>query len=323
MARQVAYTMFRMMDIPPVLDTDTDPGFYVAASGVGSGAWGGAALYRALGGASEKVGVITGSARIGGIQNVLGDFSNRGNIFDETNFVQVFIEKGELASVPLESVLSGNGGLMVVGDEVIQYANCRQIGTHLYMLSRLLRGRKGTEWAMASHYIGERVVVYDPDAWIRVPLDTDQLNIENAYKAVSNNQRFVDGRVRFFTWTDVSRKPLSPCQLGGGRESFRGNITLNWVRRARLNAGWNDGSDVALDEDSEAYKVEIVASGSPDVRRSITGLSTTTTSYTTAMQITDFGSAAAVPNPLTFRVYQYSADYGGYGYAATGTIPTA
>ena len=57
-------------------------------------------------------------------------------------------------------------------------------------------------------------------------------------------------------------KPLSPVHLrlvptgdGGAR--------LSWVRRGRLDAdGWLAG-DIPLGEESEAYQVEIAASGRP------------------------------------------------------------
>src|SRR3546814_12728529 len=40
-------------------------------------------------------------------------------------------------------------------DELLQFGRAEQWGARHYRLSHLLRGRRGTEWAMAAHDIGE------------------------------------------------------------------------------------------------------------------------------------------------------------------------
>jgi hypothetical protein len=64
-------------------------------------------------------------------------------------------------------VLNG-ANLLLVGQEIIQFADAEQLGPSDWRLSKLLRGRRGTEWAMSMHQVGEFVLVLDPAALSRV-----------------------------------------------------------------------------------------------------------------------------------------------------------
>lgn len=77
---------------------------------------------------------------------------------------------------------------------------------------------------------------------------------------------------------------------------------------------WRDGVDVPLSEESERYEVEIMSGAT--LKRTITGLTSPTTVYTAAQQVTDFGSAQS---SISVRVYQLSAAVG-RGYAGIATI---
>jgi hypothetical protein len=111
-------------------------------------------------------------------------------------------------------------------------------------------------------------------------------------------------------------KPLSPVWITGTREE-NGDLTISWVRRARINAQWMDSYDVPLDEPTEAYEVDIYSDGSPTVARTLTS-ATTSVTYTAAQQAEDFGGS---PTPASFSiaVYQISAIIG-RGHAGTATI---
>lgn len=58
------------------------------------------------------------------------------------------------------------------------------------------------------------------------------------------------------TFTNTGRilKPYAPCHLAGGRDAS-GNVTLQWVRRTRVNGTWLNGVDVPLGEATEQYQV--------------------------------------------------------------------
>ena len=72
-----------------------------------------------------------------------------------------------------------------------------------------------------------------------------------------------------------------------------------------------------MSETSEAYEVDIYTSGTyGTLKRTLTGLTTPTASYTSAQQVTDFGANQAT---VYARVYQLSATTG-RGHYLQGAI---
>ncbi len=61
---------------------------------------------------------------------------------------------------------SATVNLALVGDELIQFERAVRIGPALWRLGGLLRGRRGTEWAMAGHMPGERFVLIEQTALV-------------------------------------------------------------------------------------------------------------------------------------------------------------
>lgn len=116
-----------------------------------------------------------------------------------------------------------------------------------------------------------------------------------------------------FTYNANALKPYSPVQIAGARDGS-GNLTLTWLRRTRIGGDWRDGVDVPLSEESEKYEIDVM-SGST-VKRTITGLTSPTASYTAAQQVTDFGSAQS---SIAVNIYQLSAKIG-RGYAGNATV---
>ena len=75
--------------------------------------------------------------------------------------------------------------------------------------------------------------------------------------------------------------------------------------RTRIGGDWRDNVDVPLAEESERYEVEIYSGMT--LKRTITGLTTPSTIYTAAQQVTDFGSTQS---SVSVKVYQLSAAVG-------------
>ena len=99
--------------------------------------------------------------------------------------------------------------------------------------------------------------------------------------------------------------------------SFGADITLSWARRTRVGGELIDGTgEVSLAEDSEEYELEILDGPGGAVLRTETGITTTSFTYPSGMQSTDFGGAQT---ELSFVVYQISAQVG-RGFAGEGTV---
>jgi len=306
----------RFLDIPLLRDVDDDVGFYIAAAGFGAG-WDGAQVFKSSdNGASwlEFGNALLNDAFMGAATTILGAAPNQ-FIFDETASVTVVMSNGELVSETEINVLNGANAALL-GDEIIQFRTATLISANTYTLTGLLRGLRGTNWATTTHAVGDRFILLDADALYLTSGPSSEYDVPRLYKAVSFDRYIDEAAFVDFTHTAVARHPYSPVQLGGGRNAAL-DITLTWVRRTRVNGGWNNYADVSLGEATEAYEVEIyTTSGYTVVARTITGLSTPTATYTAAQQTTDFGSAQAT---VYFKVFQISAAVG-RGYEAKGVV---
>lgn len=308
-------TRLQLLDIPLLRDQDDGVGFYAAAAG-NTDAWRGAQLFKSndsgLTWAAYGNGFLNG-ATMGVALTALGNFTL--NQFDEANRVSILLASGELASDTEINILNG-ANVALLGDEIIQFKTATLTATRTYLLSGLLRGRRGTEWARSTHAISDRFVLLTATTLYLLPAASAEYDLERTYRAVSFGSFLDDAEEIDFTHTAVALIPYAPVHLGGGRDAS-GNLTLTWIRRTRISGGWNNYADVPLGEDSQAYEVEIYSSATyATLKRTITGIGSATTSYTAAQQTTDFG---APQSTVYFIVYQVSATVG-RGYEARGVI---
>ncbi len=306
-------TNLQLLDIALLRDVDDAPGFYAAAAGYLAG-WNGAVLYKSSdGGASyAPVSSFTTGASLGTAKSALGNFLG-GNTWDETNTVTVQLSSGSLASATATDVLNGANAALL-GSEIIQFRVATLNADGTYTLSGLLRGRKGSEWAMGSHASGERFVLLSAASLQRITVNSAEIGRTRHYKGVSIGATLAEASAQAFTLGAVALEPLSAVHLGGGRNAA-GDVTLKWVRRTRTGGEWRDYVDAALGEASESYEVEIWDAGYTTLKRTIAGLTTPTTTYTSAQQVTDFGANQAT---VYFKVFQLSSTVG-RGYEARGT----
>lgn len=219
--------------------------------------------------------------------------------FDEAGTVTVnIIGAAELSGTSEIAVLNG-ANLAKVGDEIIQFKTATLVSTGKYILSGLLRGRLGTEWATSSHIEGEEFVLLDNNL-AKESLPNELIGLSRLYKPVSVGKSLSDTNSADFKYNANSLKPFSPVHVEGSRDGS-GNLTITWVRRARVNGGWKDNVDVPLGEAEEVYEADIM--DGVDVVRTISGLTSESASYSVVDQVTDFGSAQV---SVSVRIYQLS-----------------
>jgi hypothetical protein len=185
-----------------------------------------------------------------------------------------------------DDALSAGTNLAVIGSELIQFADATPLGQGQFRLSRLLRGRGGTEWASASHAIDDVFCVVQAGAVESLPLPSWSVGVLVTASVQGNVAASV-------TITGESLRPPMPVNLTAAVQST-GDLVLNWTRRSRNGWAWVDGVDAPLGERVEQYRV------------------TLTDSVTTAEFLSDQPSlsipAAAVAalgtGPATFEVSQ-------------------
>jgi hypothetical protein len=304
-------TRCEILDIPALPgDTQEQYNLRVAACGTGEG-WRGASLLRIGEDGNETILTqFDRAAVMGQCLQVLG--AGPAQVLDEVNTLEVaLLGDGTLASTSLVAMLGG-ANVAVVGEELVQFMQATALGDGVYRLSRLLRGRLGTERHIASHVAGERFVLLDA-AIATVPMSAAQVGQPWALRAVAVGESFGGGTVLSHTLAGESLRPYAPVHLAAVRSG--GDIVLRWVRRARIDGGLRDHVDIPLMEQAEQYEVRVM-SGSTVLRTWRTA--STSQLYTAAEQLTDFGGA---PTSLQMQVAQISALVGlGHFAAATLTV---
>jgi hypothetical protein len=293
----LAETKFSVFELPSLPnESEQQAQLLFAATGAG-GQWAGATLYQLRASGDTVLAQISTSATLGQSVNALA--SARAQIIDYANSVDVILlGSTTLASATLADVLEGANSALL-GDEVIQFMTATAMDDGKYRLSGLLRGRLGTEASIAIHQAGERFVLLDGNL-VSSTLASDQagktIQIAAAtYGAVVNPDTAISYTPRL-----RSLIPYAPVHPRAVRKNA-GDITLQWVRRTRVNGQWRDYQDVPLSEADERYDVEIINNNSV-----IRTVRTTTPLfiYNVVDQSNDFGG---VQTSVLVRIYQLSA----------------
>jgi hypothetical protein len=254
---------------------------------------------------------------IGTATNALA--SGRTDIKDVTSILSAHLPNTALTSVTELQMWNGSNHFAVGAHgrwEILAAQTIVEQADGSFYLSNLMRGRFGTEWAMSLHEVGDAVVHLDPALLEFVGLPISALGIQKSYRAVSKGELVSSASDVAFTWEGENIKPLAPIHVAGSKSSA-GDWSIQWVRRTRTPVEPLSGVNAPLAETSEAYEVEIWSDSSyTTLKRTITGLSTASATYTSAQQATDF---SAVQKFIYVKVYQLSSVIG-RGYASLATV---
>lgn len=309
-----------LLDLPALRDADDDPGFYAAARPLLTTAtFRGARLMKSPdGGASfADLQAIPSATTMGTLVNALGD--SEWSTWDEANTLTVSLEYGSLESRTEAAVLGGANAAAIGADgrwEIVQFRDAVNVGSGVWQLSGLLRGRRGTEHNVGSSQAGDRFVLLSGGTLVRVAMNLSEVGVSRVYKAVALGTSPADAAQQTFTGRGVALKPFSPVHLEVFRESD-GDLRIAWTRRGRLGQTLADGTEIPLSETTEAYEVDILVGGV--VVRTLEATEQEAT-YTAAQQTSDLGSPT--PDAIDIAVYQLSASVG-RGYAGTATVAIA
>ncbi|MBX9874678.1 MAG: hypothetical protein K2X84_07455, partial [Beijerinckiaceae bacterium] len=213
---------------------------------------------------------------------------------DRRASVEVRLRGGVLSSVTPEAALGGANALALIGaDGVIEIVTASQvelIGPQRFRLSGLLRGLGGSE-AVAGRTLppGARLVVLDGAA-VTLTDDLADLGREQRYRVGPVQRDMGDPSMAEIVATAGSGAllPLSPVHARARRAA--GGITIDWIRRSRIDADSWDLAEVPLGEEAERYDVA-VRLGGVVLRRQTTDRAIWF--YSNAEELADFGAAQA------------------------------
>jgi hypothetical protein len=280
-------TAVALLDLPPIGDGSDTARLWIAANGPQAG-WRRAELSASLDGGSNwtSIGRTAAPAVMGSALGVLG--SGSPVLFDEINSIEIeLLNDGLWLEGRDDAALIGGANLALLGEELIQFGVAQQTGARRYLLSRLLRGRRGSEWAMAGHASGERFVLMEA-ATLR-PLDLSAAAIGSTIKVMAQGMGDVAAADAEAEFIARALRPPAPVHLHAARLAD-GTIRIGWTRRSRIGWAWLDGGDAPLGEEVERYRLVITSSvGLP--RTVETALSAY--DYTTGDQAIDGSGGAA------------------------------
>jgi hypothetical protein len=254
--RMTGTTILRIAELPALNDSPlAAPRLSVMATGTEPGWRSAVMLYSLDGGASWREGGASAApAVIGTI--VTSPAAAPATLFDLSNIVEIDLARGDMMLADADDAMLDSGvNLALVGDELIQFGRAEAITANRWRLSRLLRGRRGTEWAIGGHGAGDRFVLLDAPSVAMIDLPVAALG--STVQLLASGIGDVEGPVAAdCAVTGASVRPPGPVYLVF--ETLGGVPTISWIRRSRAGFRWIDGSDAPLVEESESYRVAIV-----------------------------------------------------------------
>ena len=254
-----------LLDLPTLDTTIADtPRVCLAAAGTGPG-WRRAAIDVSFdnGASWQSAGRSAAPAVIGRIGGAMT--AAAAALFGRSTSIDVvLLNEGMALSGAGEAELVDGANLALIGDELIQFGTARQIGPTRWRIGDLLRGRRGTEWAIAGHAPGERFVLLDPATLLPLDVPLSQIGA----MLLASGQGPGDAGTPANDAIAVTGQALRPPCPVGLRASRRGDgaIEIGWTRRSRGGWAWLDGVDAPLGEDRELYALRLQGAGGAERR---------------------------------------------------------
>lgn len=292
-------TLIEIMDLPVMpVDSETNQSFISFAVNSDDTNWPGSIIYYSTEAELYKpLSVCNMQATIGVVTNKIPVGSSL--LFDESTEIIVQLLHGSLQSITELSLLNGVNKALI-GDELIQFQNVEPLGSNKYKLTKLLRGRNGTEYAITKHKTGDKFILLD-EKIVNVPIPNNLIEKPVNYKAVTLGKTLAETETIIFTYTGKALKLLSPVHVKAEKDEV-GNIHISWIRRSRIDNDWRDYAEVALGEESEKYEI--------DIKKKKTLISTLISNIPTVTYTNDQN----LSDDLTATIYQLSTQIGkGYG----------
>ena len=248
----VAATALTAVELPWDGNNATPVPLLLAAASSPSAAWGGASLYVDQGDGALQLLGPTGRTRatIGTTLGALAPASSL--LIDRQNSVTVQLVGGDLLLLDATiRQLAMGANRAVLGSEIIQFASAQPLGSGIWKLSGLWRGRGGTEAATFGHATGEPFVLLDGSG-----ITLDPAAVGDTPGAVIAAIGLADAApvTSSIALRGIGQRPLTPVHAKLLR-SLAGGLELTWTRRSRGGWTWADKVDLPLNEQSEAYAV--------------------------------------------------------------------
>ncbi len=249
----IGATQIVALDLPALLAVDPQKAQIAIVAAGNNKAWRSAALSLNTNGSLTPAGSTAAPAIIGFTQN--GLVSHSPWLTDNSNqiIVKLAHDDMQLPAGP-GNPLSSDAPYIWLAGEILRYGLAQYLGDARYRISRLVRGSNGTEAYISAHQIGDRFVLLEQGT-LRL---LDDISTAAGQQIVIEAAGIGDNTpaTAQLNVAALAIKPLAPVH-GRAVLMINGDIVLSWVRRARIDFGWQDGVDQPLAEDYEQYTVSI------------------------------------------------------------------
>ncbi|WP_374944256.1 phage tail protein [Sphingomonas sp.] len=253
-------TVLAAFEIPTLDDALLDaPRLTIVAAGEGAG-WRSASLLVSTdaGATWNEAGTTAAPGMIGVIEAppdagsaVLADLAGA--------MVVRLAHAGMLLTDADDVALDRGANLALVGDELLQFGVAEPLGGARWRLSRLLRGRRGSEWAIGAQAAGDRFVGLEVGAVRAVALPAGARDVRVLASGVGDTVPVAAAAIL----DGASVLPPSVARLRW-EAGAPDEAVVRWVRRSRVGWRWRDGADVPRGEEAEMYVVTVTRTGEPD-----------------------------------------------------------
>lgn len=313
--KSIAKTDFKILDIP-LIDNNliNDAGFYTGVYPINENdSWTGGMIYSTYDQNipySQKL-TFTNKLKIGTLQNTINDFKQ--NIIDCTNYIDVEFNRAITLNAISEEQLFDGGNLCLINKEVLQFQNVEVIGINKYRLTKLLRGRFGTDIHENNHYFGNNFIMID-NSLKNLSKNLTEINKVEFFKTVSFGENNLSEFFTQYTNEAVRIKGLAPFKLNYTRNA-NNDLILNWKNRARGIITSLETTGDLYDEDGFNFRIYVYNKSKNLVLRTI-DTTKTEAIYTASQQISDFGSTQT---NIYIEIYKLNK-FGQLGYALQATV---
>jgi hypothetical protein len=293
----------------PILSEDQTESGYIAVVDNAGGTFGGSVLYSSVDDVTFDPAVSFAAKNITGSCTTTLAACVTADAWDYKNTLTVALSNNtdNLTSVTALEVLNG-ANLAWVGrsdgstGELIQFQTVSETSPGTFVLSNLLRGRRGTEFATGTHVASEKFVLLD--SWADVDFTETDVLKTRYFKFVSLRQDVDDVTSSSFVGRGEGGVSRSVALASTDRNASN-DVSVSWLPRTRWFSSGIGYGPIDLRE-SESYEIDWTDSAGTTVYRTVATTSRTTT-YTATEQTAD----GLTPSATRYgTIYQISASRG-------------
>lgn len=249
----------QLFGLPNLAEPPSSAPLIVAAAAGANAGWRGADLWWVAGvdAAPQMIGAVRPALALGHLAAPVAPGSQMVRDLHTMIDVQLINPAMELESVSDAEMLAGANRAML-GAEMIQFGSAVPMGSGKWRLTRLLRGRGGSDNdAGMVHDMGTPFVLLDDNALLPLPpaLTAAMGPAATVEWAARGSSAMTEVAV---PQTGRAISPLRPVH-GAARRRDDGGVQLSWIRRSRCGQAWRDGVDAPLGEAQERYRIRGVA----------------------------------------------------------------